>query len=124
MDELEQLRERRRAVLAELEGLEEIRRGSVTEQYVEGRGRDGRPVRRGPYLLYTYKEKGKTVSRRVRAGQEAAQLQEQIQRFRRFQQLTGELLALGERISARVVREAEGVKKTSTSRRRWSGTGR
>lgn len=124
MDELEQLRERRRTVLAELEGLEEIRRGSVVEQYVEGTRRDGSRVRRGPYLLYSYKEKGKTVSRRVREGQEAARLREQIQRFRRFQQLTGELLALGERISELLLREAEGVKKTSTSRRRWSGTGR
>ncbi len=100
MSQIERLRARRKEVLAELAGLERIRRGSVMEQYVEAAHRDGSRVRRGPYPLYTYKERGKTVSRRLRSAADVERCRQEIAGFRRFRRLVEELLQLGEKLSA------------------------
>ena len=102
--------QRRRDILAELAGLDRIRRGSVTEQYVEASGQRGRTLRRGPYPLYSFKTRGRTVSRRIRAEQ-ATVYREQIAAGRRFQELTHELMELGEALCEQDLR-ADAVKKT------------
>jgi len=99
MPTAEEIGARRKSVLAELASLEEIRRGSVTEQYVEATKKDGSKVRRGPYPLYTFKENGRTVSRRLSRGEHVQRYDRQIQAFRRFQKLVAELLRLGEQLS-------------------------
>ena len=90
------LESRRQQVLKELAELGGMRRGSITEQFVESIGRDGVKKRRGPYYVHTYKEKGKTVSRRLTDPQQVTLRQKQIDAFRRFQELTAELLRIGE----------------------------
>jgi len=42
------IQQRRRQILEELAYLDQIRRGSVTEQFVDVTGQDGRRHRRGP----------------------------------------------------------------------------
>ena len=121
MDRIEQLRRRREQLLGELAGLEQIRRGSVVEQYVDAVHKDGSRVRRGPYPLYTFKDKGKTVSRRLRAKREAQEYRRQIAAFRRFQEVIKELVAIGEELSDRGVWEEQGVKKTPRSRSSRTG---
>ena len=59
------IRQEREQVLKELAGLEQIRRGSVTEQHIQTVGPDGIQRTRGPYPLYTFKEDGQTFSRRL-----------------------------------------------------------
>lgn len=117
MTTTEGLRSRRKEILEELGSLEHIRRGSVVEQYVDSVHKDGSCVRRGPYPLYSYKEEKKTVSRRLRNPEQVQRHRQQIQGFRRFQELVAELVSLGEQLC-----EAEGkasdVKKTPYSR--WS----
>lgn len=124
MAKLEELRKRRQEILVELGNLEQVRRGSVTEQYVEATRKDGTKVRRGPYPLYTFKEKGKTVSRRIKDPKRVSVYEEQIQGFRRFQELTAELREIGEQISDLVFSEGSGggVKKTSQRRSRSKKT--
>ncbi len=102
--------QRRREILAELAGLTRIRRGSVTDQYVEAAGRRGRTLRRGPYPLYSFKTRGRTVSRRIRAEQ-ADVYREQIVAGRRFQELTHELMELGEALCEQDLR-VDAEKKT------------
>ncbi|MFH1134711.1 MAG: DUF6788 family protein [Pseudomonadota bacterium] len=97
MDALE-LVERRLAIINELAGLEEMRRGSVVEQYQERTLPTGEKVLRGPYPLYSYKEKGRTISRRLKSEKEVLRYREQIQNFRRFEELTRELLLIGEQL--------------------------
>lgn len=104
------IQRRRHEILAELAGLDRVRRGSVTEQFVEAVGRDGRHRRRGPYPLYTFKSRGKTVSRRLR-GEDVAMYREQVQASHRFQELTHELMELGEVLCDQVL-QADAVKKT------------
>lgn len=91
--------ERKESLLAELARLGPWRRGTVTNQYLEVIAKDGSKTRCGPYPLYTCKTSGqKSVSRRLTDPQEAARVREQIQRFRRFQEIQTELVTLGERL--------------------------
>jgi len=102
-------------ILAELAKLGPMRKGSLSEQYVDAVGRDGTKRRRGPYTLYTFKEKGRTVSRRLRGAEQVARYREQIAAFRRFQELTGELARVGQRLADLEAAggQEEGCKKNS-----------
>lgn len=115
MTPMEKLETQRQRLLKELAELGPMRRGSVSEQFVESRGRDGVKKRRGPYFVYTHKEKGKTVSRRLTSPEQVSLCQRQIDAFRRFQELTAQLLQVGEQAS-NLALEGEEVKKTSRSR--------
>ena len=99
MAQIQQLRKQRNRLLDELRDLEGIRRGSIVEQYVVATRKDGGTRRRGPYVLYSYKEKGKTVSRRLTKEADISIYRNQIENFRRFQRITAELLRIGEQIS-------------------------
>ena len=114
MTQLEKFRSRWQEILKELGNLSEMRRGSVVEQFVETVKTDGTKIRRGPYALYSYKEKAKTVSRRVSNPESIKLYRRQIQAFRRFQDLTQELISLGEKISDASISE-ENEKKTLKS---------
>ena len=112
MSRADELIARRCQVMQELGRLEQIRRGSVVEQFVEKKLKDGTKVRRGPYVLYSFKKSAKTVSRRLSNKGEVRMYREQIAGFRRFQELTAELLELGEELSELAVKgDAETLKK-------------
>jgi len=118
MPRIEQLRARRKEIVETLASLEQIRRGSVTEQYVEHERKDGSIARRGPYALYSFKEKGKTISRRLKSDEEVKACREQIGRFRRFRKLVEELVRIGEEISDLGPTDQAGQKKTPRWRSR------
>jgi transposase len=108
------LHERRRQLLARIADLDQIRRGSITEQFVEVVRKDGTKVRRGPYVLYSYKDKGgRTISRRLHDPAQIAHYRSQIKAFREFQQCTAQLLALGEALSDHALEDPEALKKTT-----------
>jgi len=114
-----QLHARRRQLLSQIEDLDQIRRGSITEQFVESVRQDGTKVRRGPYTLYSFKDKGgRTVSRRLSDPAQIARYRSQIDTFRQFQQSTAELLALGETLCDRALEEPATEKKRRTSTRK------
>lgn len=117
MTQLERLRARREEIIKEISKLEQIRRGSIVEQYVETVKADGSINRRGPYALYSYKEKKKTVSRRVTNPELVTVYREQINAFRSFQELNVELISVGEKISDVVISEQDN-KKNGRSRNR------
>ena len=62
--------------------------------------------------FYSYKENKKTVSRRVTDSKLIQVYRRQIQAFRRFQELTVELISLGEKISNTAISDTE-EKKTA-----------
>ena len=115
MSRVEQLRAKRKQLLAELAGLEQIRRGTVVEQFVHARHKDGSKVRRGPYPLYSFKQKGKTVSRRVTEPAQVEVYRQQIKAFRRFRELISQLVTIGEQLSDVALSEDESLKKTLKS---------
>jgi len=117
MSKIDALRTRRDEILEEIKSLEQMRRGSVVEQVYESVGKDGEKVRRGPYLLYSFKEKGKTVSRRIKDPNLKIRYEEQIDAFRSFQELTAQLLRIGEQIADWALSGEEALKKTPSRKR-------
>jgi len=101
---------------AELAALEQIRRGSLCPQIFEATRKDGTKVQRGPYILYTYKDKGKTRSRRITDPEQVVHYQHQIEAFRRFEALAAELVQIGEKISDLVLSDGEELKKKRSRR--------
>lgn len=63
---LPKLRQARREILARIALIEEMRRGSVTRQFLKVR-RKGQPepILTGSYALYTFKHRGRTVGRKL-----------------------------------------------------------
>ena len=116
MAESESLHARRTVLLRELAGLGEMRRGSLVEQFVETVKADGSKGRRGPYVLYSYKDKGRTISRRITDNGQVRVYHKQIQAFRRFQELVSELTSVSERLCDLTLLGSEDKKKRLRSR--------
>ncbi len=109
MSEIERLEKRRMQIIKEMSSIRTMRKGSVTEQYLKVvRKGEREPALRGPYFLYTRKEKGKTVGRRL-TKEEADQFRQQVEAFHRFQALGKEYAEISERLAA--VTEASGWEK-------------
>lgn len=109
-----QIQVKRQQLLAQLAQLDQLRRGSLIDQFVAAQRKDGSPVRRGPYPLFTYKRHGKTVSRRLTDPTQAPLYRQQIQAMRQFEQIIAQLVACGEQLSERAV-ETTPLKKTIPS---------
>jgi hypothetical protein len=93
------LNRQRKEILAQLADLGPMRKGSLSEQYVQSVLKDGSQSQRGPYTIYTFKENGKTISRRLNDQAQRDRFQAQIDAFRRFQTLTAELARIGQALA-------------------------
>ena len=113
METLAKLTRQRNEILAQLAALGPMRKGSLSEQYVQTVLKDGSKSQRGPYTVYTCKENGKTLSRRLSRQDEVARYREQIATFRRFQQLTADLARIGQQLADLEAAGDEGCKKNS-----------
>ena len=114
------LEHQRQALLRQLSGLAQLRRGSLTEQFLLVKRKDGSRVKRGPYPLLTRKQGSKTVSRRLTDPQLVPLYRQQIQARRQFETVVDQLVRVGEQLSDLAV--AETVQKethggTGTNRR-------
>jgi hypothetical protein len=99
MSLLSKLREARQDILAQIALLEEMRRGSVIRQFLKIRLKGKpKPTLSGPYALLTFKQKGKTVSRRLHDLEEIRRLEQQVENYHIFQQLCRRLVEIGEAI--------------------------
>ncbi|MCF8060920.1 MAG: hypothetical protein K9M82_00250, partial [Deltaproteobacteria bacterium] len=66
MIEIQELEGRREQILTEIRNIRTMRKGSVTEQFLKTKRKGSKDlVVNGPYYLYTRKEKGKSVGRRL-----------------------------------------------------------
>lgn len=96
---LERLRQRRQELLARIGLIEEMRRGSVTRQFLKVRLKgQPEPVLSGPYALYTCKRGGKTIGRRLRDDEEIRRLEQQVENYHSFQGLCRQLVEVSEQI--------------------------
>jgi hypothetical protein len=114
------LRQQRQRLLQQLSGLQELRRGSLTEQFLMVKRKDGSRVKRGPYPLLTRKQGQKTISLRLTDPALVPLYRQQIQAMRQFETVVDGLVQVGEQLSDLAVAEVV-QKKTSggtgTSRR-------
>lgn len=92
------LEQQRQTLLGQLSNLRELRRGSLTEQFLTVRHADGSKVRRGPYPLLTRKEARKTVSVRLTDPALVPLYRQQIQTLRQFEGVVHQLVRVGEQL--------------------------
>jgi len=98
MDTARTLEEKRERVLEQMRALRSMRRGSVSEQYLKVRHKGKRkPVVRGPYWVYTWKEGGKTVGQRL-SREEAARIKKDVEAHKKFVALCKEFETLTMRL--------------------------
>lgn len=102
---------RRQALLQQLAGFQQLRRGSLTDQFLVLKRKDGSKVKRGPYPLLTRKEGQKTISRRLSDPELVPLYRQQIQAMRQFETVVDQLVRVGEQLGDLAVAEVE-QKKT------------
>ncbi len=99
------LEQQRQGLLRRLADLRELRRGSLTEQFLTVKHADGSKVRRGPYPLLTRKEAQKTVSLRVTDPALVPVYRQQIRTMREFESVVDQLVRVGEQLGDVAVAE-------------------
>jgi hypothetical protein len=99
------LEQQRQGLLRQLADLRELRRGSLTEQFLTVKHADGSKVRRGPYPLLTRKEAQKTVSVRLTDPSLMPLYRQQIQAMRQFETVVDQLVRVGEQLGELAVAE-------------------
>jgi len=100
------LEQQRQGLLRQLADLRELRRGSLTEQFLTVRHADGSSVKRGPYPLLTRKQAGITVSVRLTDGALVPLYRQQLQAMRQFEGVVDQLVRLGEQLGDLAIAEA------------------
>jgi hypothetical protein len=119
------LEQQRQGLLRQLADLRELRRGSLTEQFLTVKHADGSQVKRGPYPLLTRKKANKTVSVRLTDPSLVPLYRQQIQAMRQFESVVDQLVRLGEQLGDLAVAEIV-QKKTpggTGAKRRGPSTG-
>ena len=99
------LEQQRQGLLRQLGQLRELRRGSLTEQFLTVKHADGSMVKRGPYPLLTRKEARKTVSVRLTDPAVVPLYRRQIQTMREFERVVDQLVRVGEELGDLAVAE-------------------
>lgn len=120
------LEQQRQNLLQQLSALSQLRRGSLTEQFLTVKLKDGSKVKRGPYPLLTRKEGRKTVSKRLTDPNLLPLYRQQIHAMRQFENVVDQLVRVGEQLSDRAVAEVR-QKKTpgrAGTKRRSAPSGR
>ncbi len=113
MDRFRRLAARRGQLIEQLAGLGPMRMGSITEQRLPFKRSDGSVRLRGPYLKYTFKRKGKTCGKHLRGPEVGEIYRRQIETYRRYQELSAELVEVSQALADLEVAGDEGGKKNS-----------
>ncbi len=114
------LENQRQQLLRKLSNMRELRRGSLTEQFLMVKRKDGSRVKRGPYPLFTRKEAKKTVSVRLSDPALVPIYRQQLQTMREFETVVSQFVRVGEEFSDLAVAEVVQKKTlggTGTDRR-------
>jgi len=117
MKSSERLEAERQEILREMSRIERMRRGTVNEQYVKTRQKDGRVVENGPYYLYSRTEKGRSVSQRLTEA-EVEQYRVETENCRRFKELASRCVLVCEGLAD----EDDGSREKKRPRPKRSGS--
>jgi hypothetical protein len=106
MSRLPKLRQSRADLLRHIGAIEEMRRGSVTRQFVKVKRPDsGDSTFVGPYPLLTSKKNGRTVGRRLHDPNEVLKIEQQVENYHAFRRLCSQLVDVSEAICEEKERE-------------------
>lgn len=110
---LDTLRQRQQGLLQQLQAIDRLRRGSLSQQFFKSPGRPA--TRRGPYYVLQGFLRGKKFSERVPQDQ-AAQVQQDVDNYRRFQALAEDYVTVSDQLTRRQDQNPDS-KKNSNPRR-------
>jgi hypothetical protein len=113
-NQIEQLAAQREALLAQIHSIDQLRRGTLSRQ-VYSRKQAGQDHSQGPYFVLQGFHKGQKFSQRVAAAQ-AEQVQQQVNNFKRFQDLADQCITVTDQLTQMAGAQADG-KKNSSQRR-------
>ena len=99
MPDSAQLALRRREIVREISEIQSMRKGVLNSKYQKIRHKNGEVVVKGPYYVLTKKGGGKTISKAVSPG-DAQHIQEEVDNYKRFRQLSDEYVDVCEKISS------------------------
>ncbi len=117
MVEITVIEERRKQILKEIRGIRAMRKGSVTEQYLKVKKKGQKePELKGPYSLYTRKERGKTVGQRL-SREDAERFKVEVDAFHCFRSLCDEYAELTGRLGDLERDLSEGSQEKKRQRR-------
>jgi hypothetical protein len=111
--QLDTLRQEQQSLLQQLQAIDRMRRGSLSQQFLKSPGRSG--VRRGPYFVLQGFLHGKKFSQRIPRDQ-ADQVRKDVDNYRRFQTLAEDYVTLSDQIT-RLQDQSQGSKKNSSLKR-------
>jgi hypothetical protein len=111
---LDDLLQKRQSLLLQMQSIDRLRRGSLSKQFFQSR--PPAPARRqGPYYVLQGFFRGKKFSERI-APDQAAQVEQEVENYRRFQTLAEEYVTLSDQIT-RLPERPQDSKKNSSPRR-------
>lgn len=108
------LLQKRQSVLLQMQSIDRLRRGSLSKQFFQARP-SAPPARRGPYFVLQGFFHGKKFSERI-PSEQAAQVEQDVENYRRFQTLAEEYVTLSDQIT-RLPDQPQESKKNSSRRR-------
>jgi len=120
--QIESLLQKRAAVLQEMQTIDRLRRGSLSKQFFSS-PKGQRKSKRGPYYLLQGFFHGKKFSQRVHVDQ-AAQIQQQVQNYQRFQKLAEDYITLSDQITQLETPATHSKKNSSPKKSDTSASGK
>ena len=111
---LPELRRQREQVLQQIQTIDRLRRGTLSEQFFVKK-QQGKTIRQGPYYVLQCYLKGCKCSERIPADQ-ALQVQSDVANYQRFQELAEQFVQITDQIT-RLENGPSDAKKNSRRRR-------
>lgn len=118
---LDQLLQQRQNLLQDMQAIDRLRRGSLSQQFFPSGA--GAAAKRGPYYVLQGFFHGKKFSQRI-PKEQAAQVQADVDNYRRFQALAEAYVTLSDQITSLQDGQADCKKNSSLRRSMTNGFGR
>ena len=96
---IEDLEKRREELLSQIEEIRTMKRGTINEQYLKVPRKEKEPALRGPYYVLSRNEGGKTVGFRIKNDEKLKLLQQDVENYKRFNDLSKEFVSVMEAIT-------------------------
>ena len=113
-DTIEQLSAEREAILTELQSIDRLRRGTLSQQVFSKKQGD-KTMTQGPYFNLQGFHEGKKFNRYIPA-HKAQEVQQHVDNFKRFQELSDQCITLTDQIT-QIAEGLPAAKKNSSPRK-------
>jgi hypothetical protein len=119
------LESRRNALLEQMRGIRSMERGAITEQFFhKSRPGEKRLVRQGPYYVFSRREGGKTMSRRLTGPADLERARQDVKAYQEFVALCQEFARLTEQMGRLERPNTERVEEKNRRKSSWSKMGK